>query len=250
MSEQVGSQPQPIKKSGLAITALVLGIVSIPMAIIPLINVIAFLLGGAAIIFGIIGIVVANGVKRSGRGMAVAGLVTGLAGIILGVIANAVFFAAVESVDDALNVEIVESTSTASGTSVDPFPFGTDVTLESDIEVSVAQPRVVTPSSDFLVDEGDVFFWAVDVTITNVGSDDESLLTTNNGFLVSGETCDSLFDSEQFGDQLFSLDGSLPAGKTRTSTLAFACPAEGEVELEFSAGFLSQDLFFSEAATS
>jgi len=240
---------QPVKKSGLAITALVLGIVSIPFAVIPLINVLAFLLGGLAVIFGIIGIVVANGVKRTGRGLAVAGLVTGLVGIIIGIIANAVFFAAVESVDDALNVEIVESTSSAAGTSTDPFPFGTDVSLETGVDVSVAQPRSVTPSSEFLVDEGDVYFWAVDVTVTNNGQDDEALLTTNNGYLASGEACDSLFDSEQFGDQLFSLDGSLPAGKTKTSTLAFACPAEGPVELEFSAGFLSQDLFFSEAAS-
>ena len=64
------------KKSGLAIAALVLGIVGVCLSFIPIINNLAFFLGILAIIFGIIPLV-----KKSGKGLAIAGLVLGIAAI-------------------------------------------------------------------------------------------------------------------------------------------------------------------------
>ncbi|MFC4334597.1 hypothetical protein [Salininema proteolyticum] len=72
----------------MAITALVLGIIAIVLAFIPIINLISFVLALLAIIFGIIGIVKASK-AGSGKGMGIAGLVTGILSMI---IAIAVYF--------------------------------------------------------------------------------------------------------------------------------------------------------------
>ncbi|GLB67781.1 DUF4190 domain-containing protein [Arthrobacter mangrovi] len=83
-----GQAPKP--KSGLAITALVLGIVAIVFGVIPGIGFISFLLGPLAVIFGIIALV-----KKQKKGMSITGIVLGalgavIAGIITALIAVAV----------------------------------------------------------------------------------------------------------------------------------------------------------------
>lgn len=235
------------KRSGLAVTALVLGIVGLVLSIIPVINVVGILLGGLAVVFGIIGIVTANGVKRTGRGMAIAGLILGAVAVVVGIIVNVVILGALSAVDDAVTVDVDSSAAGgAAGTTDDPLPFGTEVTLENGLVVTVGVPTPFTPSSEFLIDKGEEFFWSVDVSISNNGTEDASLLGTSNGFLASGAACSSEFDSEQFGEQLFALDGSLPSGKSRSSTLAFACPAEESVELELTPDILGPTLYYSQ----
>ena len=64
----------------MAITSLVLGIVGVLLAAIPFINLIAYIPCMLAIVFGIIAIVVANGIKRRGRPLGIAGTALGLVG--------------------------------------------------------------------------------------------------------------------------------------------------------------------------
>jgi MFS family permease len=75
--------PGQRRTSGLAIAALVLGILSIPGGILS-VGLLGILLGILGIIFGIIGIRVGRRPGMSGRGLAIAGLVTGVVGLILG----------------------------------------------------------------------------------------------------------------------------------------------------------------------
>jgi hypothetical protein len=73
---------EPARRNGLAVTALVLGIVAILLSFIPAIGMVSFLLGPLAIVFGIIALV-----KKQKKGLSITGIVLGaLAAIIAGVI--------------------------------------------------------------------------------------------------------------------------------------------------------------------
>lgn len=72
--------------TGMAIAALVLGILAVINGIIPFMFWLAIPLGILALIFGIVGISKANQQGGAGRGMAIAGLVTGIIGAVLGIL--------------------------------------------------------------------------------------------------------------------------------------------------------------------
>jgi hypothetical protein len=74
-----GQPAPPARRSGLAIAALVLGVLSIPLAftVYP-----GLLFGLVAIILGVVGLIATRGGRAGGRGMAVAGVVTGLVGLV------------------------------------------------------------------------------------------------------------------------------------------------------------------------
>ncbi len=235
-----------VPMSGLAVTSLILGILAVVFSFIPFVNFFSFILGGLALIFGVIAAVTANGVKRRGRGMGIAGLVLGAISLVIAVLMIVAFVAVV---DDAVTVDVNSSAAGgAKGTLQDPLPFGTTVTLENGLEVNVGAPTSFTPSETAAVDTKQTYFWSVDVSLTNVGTESTALLGTSDAYTSTGSTCSALFDSAQFGDQLFALDGSLPPGKTRTSTLAFQCPTKGDPELVLSPDIFSPKLYYSTTA--
>lgn len=85
-----GMPPQQPDNNGLAITAMVLGIVSIPALCIPIVN---FVMGPLAIVFSVLGMRRAS-VTGRGKGMAITGLVLGIiasAFIILALVGIATF---------------------------------------------------------------------------------------------------------------------------------------------------------------
>jgi hypothetical protein len=91
-----GYEAAPKPKSGLAITALVLGIVAIVFGVIPGIGFISFLLGPLAVIFGIIALV-----KKQKKGMSITGIVLGALGaIIAGIITALIAVAVSQAVGD------------------------------------------------------------------------------------------------------------------------------------------------------
>ena len=69
----------PTRRSGLAIAALAIGVLSIPLAFTIYLG---LLFGLLAIVFGMAGLVVTRGGRAGGRGMATAGLITGLIGLV------------------------------------------------------------------------------------------------------------------------------------------------------------------------
>lgn len=77
-------QYAPAKRNGLGIAALVLGILSIPAAFFA--GVPGILLGLLAIVLGIIGLRRVRSRQADNKGMAIAGIVTGVVGLVLGVI--------------------------------------------------------------------------------------------------------------------------------------------------------------------
>ncbi|HEY7597054.1 MAG TPA: DUF4190 domain-containing protein [Actinophytocola sp.] len=83
-------QPQPAypaqPANGMAVTSLVLGIVGLVFSFIPIIGVIAWPLTILGVIFGGVGLSKANQVPGAPKGMAVAGLVCSIVGLVICVI--------------------------------------------------------------------------------------------------------------------------------------------------------------------
>ena len=76
-------QGAPAKSNGFGITALVLGILSIPAGFVSWPGI---LLGLLAIIFGILGLRRVKARRADNKGMALAGLITGIVGLVIGAI--------------------------------------------------------------------------------------------------------------------------------------------------------------------
>lgn len=77
---------QPASSNGFAIAALVCGIIALLLSWIPVINILALVLGIAAVICGVVGMRRAAQPGVGQRGIAVGGLVTGIVAILLSVL--------------------------------------------------------------------------------------------------------------------------------------------------------------------
>ncbi|MBQ1443775.1 MAG: DUF4190 domain-containing protein [Renibacterium sp.] len=82
LPEDFAAQVKP--GSGLAITALVLGVVALLLAALPFVSLIALLLGTAAVVLGI----VALARRTAGKGMAITGIVTGSVGLLIAIVVS------------------------------------------------------------------------------------------------------------------------------------------------------------------
>jgi hypothetical protein len=85
-------QPQP--GNGTAVAGMVLGIVSLVLFWVPILNII---LSGLGIIFGVSGMKRADSIGGAGKGMGIAGLACGVAGLLIGLWLTYVVFLAVDT---------------------------------------------------------------------------------------------------------------------------------------------------------
>jgi uncharacterized membrane protein len=95
-------QAPPRQSNGLAVAALVLGIVGAVFGLIPLTFFIAFICGVLAVIFGFVGL----GKARRGaehKGMAIAGLVLGFVALVLGIVGVVIVNDTANEIDKILN---------------------------------------------------------------------------------------------------------------------------------------------------
>jgi uncharacterized membrane protein HdeD (DUF308 family) len=79
-------EQQPPRRNGVGVAALVFGVVSLVLAVLVLFFPIAAVLGIIAIILGIVGLSRVSRGQADNRGQAIAGLVTGILGLLLAVI--------------------------------------------------------------------------------------------------------------------------------------------------------------------
>lgn len=98
---QYGQYEQPRKSNGLGIAALVLGILSLPAAFLA--GVPGIVLGPIAVVLGVLGLRRVKARRADNRGMAIAGLVTGILGLLLGILVLVFTVFVVQTTGDCLN---------------------------------------------------------------------------------------------------------------------------------------------------
>jgi hypothetical protein len=100
-------QPVAVPGNGLAVAALVLGIVGAVFGLIPLTFIIALICGILATVFGWVGLQRTKKVGAPHKGMAIAGFVLGLVAIALGIVGIIIISTAAndlnKSIEDILN---------------------------------------------------------------------------------------------------------------------------------------------------
>ncbi len=108
MSENLdnGGQQQMMApaSNGMATGALIIGIISLVFSFVPVLNILCWILGILAIVFGIIGMVKAGKMNGLGKSKALTGLILGVVSIVLFYVVNIMFFnAAAENFESEFN---------------------------------------------------------------------------------------------------------------------------------------------------
>lgn len=86
-----GTAPAPRLPKGMSVAALVLGIIAVLNCWLPIVNIIAIVFGIIALVLGIVGMNKAKKGTAGGKGMSIAGIVTGALAIVFSVAISALF---------------------------------------------------------------------------------------------------------------------------------------------------------------
>ena len=164
MAEQLDRQDtHSVSTSGMAIAALVLGIVALLSSVIPIVNNASFILGVIGLIFGILGLVAIARGRKGGKGVAIAGLVLNIVACVLVLATQGCYSAALDKA--AENLETGGVTATASD---GDLVVGASATLSNGLVVTVESIETGGNRSDGTP------VTAVRVTYANEGDEDVS----------------------------------------------------------------------------
>lgn len=257
LSDAQKAAPENAKSSGLAIAALVLGIVSLILAFIPLINVLA----GIAAVVGLILAIVAISQKGRKKGVALGGLITTTLALVMSFVMGFVYTNAfVEGVDEAFEESgLVDSSevdepatqdesapedsgtadaqSSEQGTRDNPLPLGSTVTLdglgESEWEVTVGPStldatEVVIAENTFNDPPEDGFQYALlSLTATYIGSESGTpSFDLMYSYVSSAGTTHETFDNFAVAPDPLSDINELYPGASGTGNILIAIPTD------------------------
>lgn len=261
-NNQTYQQPQVLPPSatpapkGLAITALVVGIVAFPTGLVP---VLGLILGAVGLIIGIIALV-----KKQPKGFALTGVilsaVAAIVSLVVTLFAGAFTAAVVDSVNEQTSVTAEtpsgetdaqggESEGTEeAGTRENPLPLGTlisskdwDVVVNS---VNLAANEDVAAANMFNEAPAEGYQYAVaNVTVTYKGADSSYPAFVNIDYVTSSGEVISTWDSLAVAPEPTFGSGELYAGGSATGNLAFAIPVAADGVLRVKAGMLADDIF-------
>jgi len=257
LSDANQATPPNQKSSGLAIAALVLGIVSLILAFIPFINVLA----GIAAVVGLILAIVAISQKGRKKGVALGGLITTSLALIMSFVMGFVYTNAfVEGVDaafeesgmsDSSEVEepsagddsaaadsgTSETQSDEQGTRQNPLPLGSTVTLdvlgETEWEVTVGPATL--DATDTVIAENmfndppeEGFQYALlSLTATYIGSESGTpSFDLTYSYVSSSGTTHETFDSFAVAPDPLSDVNELYSGASGTGNILVAIPSD------------------------
>ena len=216
-------------QSVLAIVGLVLAIIALLVSFVPIVNNGAFVLGLVGAVFAIVGIVQTGKGKRRGRGTAVAGLIVAVLALVIVLVTQSMYSAAIDSVTNGAQPTDASSSSAAPAASTDAasssassadysnMAVGQAVDLDNGLSVSV--DKVEAGLSNY--DGSKVT--QVTVTYKNNGSSNASF----NAFdWKASDANGAQRDETYYASQENALNsGTLSAGGTVTGTVAF----EGDI---------------------
>ena len=217
-------------QSVLAIVGLVLAIIALLVSFVPIVNNGAFVLGLVGAVFAIVGIVQTGKGKRRGRGLAVAGLVIAVLSVVIVLVTQSMYSAAIDSVTDGAQPTQAASSSSSqaasdgaatgsSSSSADYSNMAPGQSVDLDNGLSVSVDKVEAGLSNY--DGSKVT--QVTVTYKNNGSSNASF----NAFdWKASDANGAQRDETYYASQENALNsGTLSAGGTVTGTIAF----EGDI---------------------
>lgn len=200
---------------GLAITALVLGILALLTTWVPLLGLVLLLVSVAAIVVGAIALArVSKGVAR-GRGMALAGLILGVVSLIVGVGLHILYYQGLVRVGEWAERQSSSWSSTMQSGAGGSSPA--DGTATATDGATGQDPASQGADVSFGEANARAAFASVPVTITNTSPDTATYTIDVEAVGADGEVLSSTS----------VMAASLEPGASTTSTAAFVAPDPG-----------------------
>lgn len=250
----------PVKQSNpVGLTALIVAAVAFLFAIVPFLSFIAWLPALAAIVLGIVGLVL----KNRKRGLALAGLIIG---VVAWIVAIFVSLAGVAGVVSAVNEEISSTVAPVEpadepegegnedpaaaepGSRENPVPLGTAIdSQEWTVVVNSWNPNgtdIVAAANQFNqpAPEGTTY-GIVNYTVTYKGGDSDTALAVSVDLVTStGEVIDPGLGSSVVLADSIGFD-ELYAGGSVTGSRAFAVPNDASYTIRVTPGYISDPKF-------
>lgn len=272
-------QPQPRPSNGLAIAALVVGVVALLVCAVPLVNVVGLVGGIAAVVLGVLGLRKAKA-GASGRGLSVAGIVVGavaavVSAVVLALTAMLTTWAESElrDLDRQLEEEVRQleedlgSTTGGEGSGSDallddlgdlgdldlgegdfgldvamnPVAFGETFEYADGLTVTVSEPEPFTPSESAFIIEEWAEYLVFEVTVVNgTGADYEPFLWST--LQAGGEEAEEVFDAEAgiMGPPM----ETIAAGGTVTFPVVYGVNDASSLQLDYVVGLTYEGVSF------
>ncbi|MDO4841759.1 MAG: DUF4190 domain-containing protein [Phoenicibacter congonensis] len=206
---------KPEKKfHGLAIAAMIVGIVSLVFSFIPILHWFFFFAGLAGLILGIVGLVLMNKdkLRYKGKGMAIAGIVTSALAMVL-VVLSTVFFVNLFVINSDSGVcRILNDEYTGDGSDLIPYDFDDDQSSLNSTDESEWSKYCQVDLGTFTVSNSEelkVQTTKLPVKITNLGSSTKTYILTVKALDSNGD------EIAQDGTVVVNL----AAGKSTTTTV-------------------------------
>lgn len=226
-------QPSTLSTSGMAVASLVLGIIGIATSFLPIVNNGSFFLAILGVIFGIVGIVGINKGKKKGKGLGIAGIVLSVVTIVVVLVTQSLYSAALDEVASNL------SSSSSISASTDQTQQGGASNAVASADTSSAPYEVTIDDATLTTDYAGEQALLVTYTFTN-NSDDEASFAVNimNKAFQNGVQLDMAIGAG--ADSTASLNTIKP-GATTTVSQAFTLTDMSPVTVEVSETFSFND---------
>lgn len=225
--------------SGLAVTGFVLGIISLVLCWIFLVQLSSLLLfGPAALVFSVIGLVSTRKGRRRGRGLAISGAVLGVVTIAISIVTSQMWSRAWVAAED-----LPLHDGAATGTRTDALPFDQPVTFTDGLRLTVSKPELYSPTETPDTKMRGDSSYQVSFTVTNVGSDEALVESNITGYTANGSNCPKLYDPAQASGVI---DGPLQPGQTVAADIAFTCydPSQMAIQINLTSVMWAHQVWF------
>lgn len=248
------STPAPAQGKGLAIAALVVGIVAFLTGLVPFLGLI---LGLAAVVLGVIALV-----KRQPKGLAITGTALGAVALIVSLIATLVAGALTAAVVGAASEVAEQAEVTAPGVESDgeeasdqgtrenPYPLGTMVSSDEwDVTITSFTPNVtdeVAAANTFneAAPAGSQYAM-IEASATYKGADESTSMFVGIDYITADGTIISTWDSLVVGIEPKFGQTSMYAGGTDAGKLVFLIPSDADGVLRVTPGMFADDVFIA-----
>jgi hypothetical protein len=213
----------------------VCGIIGVVVGLIPFLFFLAFILGVLALVFGFTGRGTAKRREGAGSGQAIAGVILGGVAVILGIVGVVILVAVINNTSD----EITSSLTTPSTSSVtapsNTYTVG-QTAPSGDFRFTVFGFTDPQPSTNqFVTPDSGSHFVSVDVEVINPSSENRSFSSLLGFHLLDGENRQYDLDfSATTGLNPRAPDGQIPPNGSVRGFVGFQVP-DGSTNLKFRA---------------